>query len=80
MILVPTFNIPRICIFAIISAVNRSVTVQSTTNVTVCKYGYFSNDFGVFKETDNKLKRAQSLNMRLTHSCKNIHFCKQDYL
>lgn len=56
------------CILAIISAVNRRVTQQSTANVIVCKYGYFSNDFGVFKETDIKLNNAHNLNILLTHN------------
>lgn len=62
-----TLKIPRMCILAIISAVNKSVTEQSTANVTICIKGYFSKVFGVFADTDIKLKSAQDLNIFLTH-------------
>lgn len=58
------------CILAIISAVKKSVTQQSTAKVIVWSEGYFSKDFGVLSDTDTKLIRAQSLKILLTHSCK----------
>lgn len=64
-----TFSIPLMCIFAIISAVKRKVTMKSHENVKYCKNGSFSNVFGVFIDTDIKLTRAQNLISLLTHSC-----------
>lgn len=59
-----TFKIPRICIFATISAVNKIVTNVSATNVIYCNGGCFTKVFGVFKDTDandinahNRIKR-----------------------
>lgn len=62
-----TLRIPRICIFAIISAVNRSVTVASQQNVIYCKCGNFINVFVVLQLTDAKLIKAHSLISLLTH-------------
>ena len=63
-----TFSIPRMCIFAIISAVKRKVTIRSEQNVTYCRGGYFSNVLGVFRLTDNRLTNAQNLIRRRTQS------------
>ena len=58
------------CIFAIISAVNKNVTIRSQINVTYCKGGTFSKVFGVFRHTDVNDTRAQNLINLLTHNCK----------
>lgn len=71
-----TFSIPRICIFAIISAVNSIVTVVSQMNVKYCRAGWRSNVFGVFSETEANETKAHNRIKRLTHSCgekKNIN-------
>jgi hypothetical protein len=63
-----TFSIPRMCIFAIISAVKRNVTTRSQQNVMYCRGGCFSNVLGVFRLTDSRLSNAQNLMRRRTHS------------
>jgi len=63
-----TFSIPRMCIFAIISAVKRKVTTRSQQNVMYCRGGCFSNVLGVFRLTDSRLSNAQNLMRRRTHS------------
>lgn len=64
-----TFSIPRICILAIISAVNSIVTVVSQINVKYCRAGWRSNVFGVFSETEANETKAHNRIKRLTHSC-----------
>lgn len=59
---------PRICIFAIISAVNKHVTKRSQKNVIRCSGGNDSKVFGVFKQTQSKLRRAQALIKRRTQT------------
>lgn len=64
-----TFQIPRIWIFAIISAVNSNVMEVSTMNVTYWRIGIFSNVFGVLSDmlaSDNRAHIRMSLR---THSC-----------
>lgn len=68
-----TLSIPRICIFAIISAVNSIVTVVSQIKVTYCKAGCRSNVFGVFRETDANDTKAHIRINRLTHNYTEIH-------
>lgn len=65
-----TFQIPRIWIFAIISAVNSSVMDASTINVTYWKIGIFSNVFGVLSDTEASDSRAHILISRRTHNWK----------
>lgn len=59
---------PRICILAIISAVNKQVTKRSQQNVIRCRGGKASKVFGVFKQTQSKLSKAQALINRRTHT------------
>lgn len=63
-----TLSIPRMCIFAIISAVKRKVTTRSQQNVMYCRGGCFSNVLGVFRLTESRLSNAQNLIRRRTHS------------
>ena len=67
-----TFSIPRMCIFAIISAVKRNVTTRSQQNVMYCRGGCFSNVLGVYRLTDSRLSNAQNLMRRRTHSWNNV--------
>lgn len=55
------------CIFAIISAVKRKVTILSHENVTYCKGGHRSKVLGVLQLTDAKLNKAQNLINLRTH-------------
>lgn len=64
-----TFSIPRICILAIISAVNSIVTVVSHINVKYCRAGWRSKVFGVLSETEANETKAHNRIKRLTHSC-----------
>lgn len=63
-----TFQMPRICILAIISAVNNRVMDVSQMNVTYWKIGIFSNVFGVFNDTDASDNKAHIRIIRRTHS------------
>jgi len=63
-----TFNIPRMCILAIISAVNKNVTIKSQMKVTYWRDGTFSKVFGVFRQTEASETRAQSRINLLTHN------------
>lgn len=63
-----TFQMPRICILAIISAVNKKVMHTSHINVTYWKIGIFSNVFGVFNDTDASDNNAHIRIIRRTHS------------
>ena len=67
-----TFSIPRMCILAIISAVNRNVTIKSQMKVTYWRDGTFSKVFGVFKQTEANETKAQSRINRLTHNWNHI--------
>lgn len=64
---------PRICIFATISAENSSVTVESQTKVKYFRNSYRSNVFGVFNETDASETRAHIRISRRTHNCIQIY-------
>lgn len=55
------------CILAIISAVKRKVTEESTVIVAVCMKGKSSKVLGVLLQIDAKLSRAQLLITRRTH-------------
>lgn len=63
-----TFNIPRICIFAIISAVYKPVTAKSQMNVAYCRNGKALKVFGVLRLTQSKLSSAQKRINRRTQS------------
>lgn len=65
-----TFNIPRMCIFAIISAVYKPVTAKSQMNVAYCRNGKALKVFGVLRLTQSKLRRAQKRINRRTQSYK----------
>lgn len=62
-----TFKIPLMCILAIISAVNKNVTIKSKQNVKYCNGGIFSKVFGVLQLTDARLIRAQNRIILRTH-------------
>lgn len=63
-----TFHMPRICILAIISAVNKSVIDVSQINVTYWRTGNFSNVFGVFSDTEASESKAHNRMSRRTHN------------
>lgn len=63
-----TFQIPRMCIFAIISAVNNSVMNVSQENVTYWRMGTFSNVFGVLSDTEANDSKAHIRINRRTHN------------
>lgn len=59
---------PRMCIFAIISDVNKNVINVSTENVTYCRMGTFSNVFGVLSDTEANDIKAHNRIKRRTHN------------
>ena len=61
-----TLMIPRMCILAIISAVNMNVTNRSMVNVTYINGGWSSNVFGVLIQTETRLRSAQPRSTRRT--------------